>query len=139
MKTLKSLIVKLFSLFLFFTFLNPICCQSFQNEPDGFRGIKWGVDLSKVKDMVYIGFDSAGTGNKLYKKKNEDMKFGAASLKYFIYHCTPNDKYYLVQMITAGFLNYSNLRDACFEKLVRVRDFASQKKMNTLGMAKQEV
>ncbi len=43
----------------------------YRGEPDGFRGIKWGTNISEVKDMVLIAepYEDA----KVYKKRNEDL------------------------------------------------------------------
>ena len=30
----------------------PISAFSFNNDPDGFRGIKWGTHISKIKNTI---------------------------------------------------------------------------------------
>ena len=39
------------------------------SEPDGFRGIKWGTDISTLKDMEYLGIDPSYGGSKVYIKR----------------------------------------------------------------------
>ncbi len=43
----------LFSFLVFFT-ISSQPAFSFQNEPDGFCGIKWGTDISEVPEMVLV-------------------------------------------------------------------------------------
>jgi hypothetical protein len=50
---------------------------AFQNEPDGFRGIKWGTNIKELPDMVLKG----DVGNaKGYVKENDKLKIGDADL-----------------------------------------------------------
>ena len=63
---------------IFLVFLLPTSALAFQNEPDGFRGIKWGADLSKRSDMSHIRGD-------MYKRKNDKLTIGEASLKQVVY------------------------------------------------------
>jgi len=50
---------------------------AFQNEPDGFRGIKWGTNISELPDMSL----SEDYGNsKFYLRKGEKLKIGDADI-----------------------------------------------------------
>jgi len=53
--------------------------QAFQNEPDGFRGLKWGDPPGE--DMKYIGEDEVRYYTKYYKRKDDKLQMGAAKLE----------------------------------------------------------
>jgi hypothetical protein len=55
---------------------------AFKNEPTGFHGIEWGTDYSKIASQ----FERApGPGTDNYRRKNEKLTFGAASLESLTY------------------------------------------------------
>jgi len=68
-------------LILCFLMLIPLCTEAFQNEPDNFRGIKWGTELSQLPEMYSClwrtGYDSV----KTCRRKNDHMRIGEANLK----------------------------------------------------------
>ena len=49
----KKLFISLLPFFVFQAFFN-FTALAFQNEPDGFRGIKWGTNISELPDMVLV-------------------------------------------------------------------------------------
>ena len=52
------------------------------SEPDGFRGIKWGQDISTVNGLVYVATDPSHGGEDYYIREGDELKMGAAlSLK----------------------------------------------------------
>ena len=51
----------------------PIC-KTFRNEPEGFRGIKWGTDISTLKDMRC-------TEEKYYVREGDKLQIGKVKLK----------------------------------------------------------
>ena len=55
------------------------------SEPDGFRGIKWGTDISTLKDMEYLFTDPSYGGIEVYRKKNDNLRIGGVRLKTIIY------------------------------------------------------
>jgi hypothetical protein len=81
-------------------------------EPDGFRGIKWGTDLSTLRGMELVENDGV---DKFYKNKEDNMTLGASQLNEIIYVFW-NDKFASVLIQTNGLENYGHLKDACFEK-----------------------
>ena len=85
------------------------------SEPDGFRGIKWGTDISTLKDMEYLGIDPSYGGMKKYTRKNEDLHLGGAKLEIIGYGFW-RGKFCGVQILTKGSTNWRGLRDAVFEK-----------------------
>ncbi len=84
------------------------------SEPDGFRGIKWGADISTSKHLEY--FTSMFHGlSKTYIKSGDDLKIGAAQVKK-IYYDFWDGKFESVSVRTEGLENYQGLKDAVFEK-----------------------
>jgi hypothetical protein len=115
MNTSKRIIASLFlQIFLFFTLITADC-YSFQNEPDGFRGIKWGTEFSTLKNMVYKGTDESYGGIKLYNKRNDEMNIGSAKLTEVLYGFWQG-KFEGVRIETKGYVNFSNLKETCFQK-----------------------
>ncbi len=85
------------------------------SEPDGFRGIKWGTDISTLSGMRYLGTDPSWGGIKGYTRKNEALHLGSAKLKRIEYNFW-RGKFFSVWVITQGYTNWAGLRDAVFEK-----------------------
>jgi len=59
----------------------PCSSFGFQNEPESFRGIKWGTNINELSDMVCV----QKNGLKYYKKKNDKMKIGDAEIEDIVY------------------------------------------------------
>jgi hypothetical protein len=60
-------------------------CQGLQcmdNEPDNFRGIKWGADIRDLPEMKLIEDDG---NSKFYHRKNDKMKIGEADINEITY------------------------------------------------------
>ncbi len=60
---------------------------TYKNEPDGFRGVKWGTDISTLKDMKAMKnavwpFD----GMERFIKVGDDLAIGDAKLKSITYY-----------------------------------------------------
>ena len=88
----------------------PISAFSFKNEPDGFRGIKWGTHISKIENMVF-GF--TWEGKKLYTRKGEENKIGDADIEGISYEFY-NDKLSGLSIIIKGYSNFYKIREALF-------------------------
>jgi hypothetical protein len=86
---------------------------AFENEPDGFRGIVWGTDISQLKDLEFVKVDPK-TGIKLYKRKKDNMIIGNANLD-AIYYGFYENKFYAVVAQTLFFTDFEELKKACFE------------------------
>ena len=56
---------------------------AFQNEPDGFRGIKWGTNLRDLPDMQY---HLSNESFAFYTRKGDEMKIGDAELDAVYYN-----------------------------------------------------
>jgi len=61
------------------------------SESDGFRGIKWGTDVSTLPDMIYDGSLNVdykgGAVCKLdcYRKKEDKLQIGEANVERILY------------------------------------------------------
>ena len=64
--------------------LIPSIAFTFQNEPDNFRGIKWGTNLSDLPDMR-LQITKTGGNLKMYLRRGDKMKIGDAELTVIIY------------------------------------------------------
>jgi hypothetical protein len=45
--------------------LIPLSVNAFKNEPDGFRGIKWGTNIKDLKDMKLVIYSPPHNKNGL--------------------------------------------------------------------------
>ena len=94
--------------------------HSFQNEPDGFRGIKWGDDIKSVKKRfiqkeVQGGFLADDKDIRVYITTNDNKMLGSANLKDIHYYFW-KDKFICVEIVTNGLSNFASLKAFCFEK-----------------------
>lgn len=83
---------------------------AFQNEPDGFRGLKWGDP--PTEDMVYIAMMEGGL--KFYKLPNEKLHIGDAwfyKISYSFFG--PPEKFMRVDLYFYGERNYKLLESIC--------------------------
>jgi hypothetical protein len=83
------------------------------SEPDGFRDIKWGTDISRLKDMTLVM--SVDEDVKRYQRKNDVLKIGGAKLDYIHYEFRKGI-FYLVEIEFQGIANSNNLRKAMVAK-----------------------
>lgn len=84
-------------------------------EPDGFRGIKWGQNISTVPGLKYVETYPDHGGIQEYTRKGDKLKIGGAKLKTIKYRFWRN-KLYSVAILIEGSANWAGLRDAVFEK-----------------------
>ena len=94
----------------------PMTVSAFQNEPDGFRGIKWGTDFSantsemsvveKVKDEIF------------YFRKGDKLSIGGAELKRITYGYRKG-KLMSIMLNSSGINNKTALIDAFREQFGR--------------------
>ncbi len=85
---------------------------AFKNEPDGFRGIKWGTNINTLNNMTVV--ESVGDTH-VCKRIGDEMKIGNAeltSLTYFFW----KGKLLGIAINTKGYTNWSAFRNAVFEK-----------------------
>jgi hypothetical protein len=93
--------------------LLPAVSFGFQNEPDGFRGVKWETPFSAVKESVR--FVEEDDGIKFYSKKGDSLRIGNTNvsiIKYGFYQ----DKFYMVQIFYEGNTNAASLKEYLFKE-----------------------
>jgi len=79
-------------------------------EADGFRGIKWDTPLEGMESkLVLVGTDD-GRNIEWYKKENEELFLGAASLEsiHYVFH---DRLFKRVAIVANGADNYEHLRE----------------------------
>ncbi len=101
-------------LIIIFLVLLPLNLSAFQNEPDGFRNIKWGTDIKKVNNMIYISSNEQTT-QKLYRRKNDELRIGESKLTDITY-AFDKGKLIDVMIRAKGYSNWIALKGVCFEK-----------------------
>ncbi len=90
---------------------NPL---SFKNkEPNGFRCLKWGTELSAIGGMRVIGEEKEKM-LKLCIREGDRLRFGSAKLKEILYIFW-NDKLWAVYMSTSGYQNAQRLKKAAYK------------------------
>lgn len=85
------------------------------SEPDGFRGIKWGTDISTLTNMDLFKTDPDDVNLKIYKRKGDSFEIGAAKVKSISYGFW-NGKLSTVNILVDGEMDFNHLKNACFEK-----------------------
>lgn len=85
--------------------------SAFENEPDGFRGLKWGTHSSELTDMSLI--ESHGD-IKIYVRKNDKMQMGDAKLKKIIY-AFYKDRLFSVSIKYSSYQNFLKLKQFFFQ------------------------
>ena len=84
---------------------------AFQNEPEGFRGLKWGDP--PTEDMVIFPFSKYGRAN--YRRLEEKLYLGDAKLQEVVY-CFYDDQFMTVFLHFEEESNYELLETVCREK-----------------------
>ena len=82
-------------------------CSAFENEPDNFRGIKWGTTLTDLPHMV---IQRTRGEEEICRRKNDKMQIGNATLdtlEYAFY----KKRFYAVFIKYKGHANYLSLMD----------------------------
>jgi len=80
---------------------------TFQNEPEGFRGLKWGDPPTEdIKYLKTIG------RQRVYTRKNDKKRLGSAKLELIVYEFYEN-RLYLVNLLFRGKENYDLLKTIC--------------------------
>jgi hypothetical protein len=120
MKPLSSVTAKIIIILFLSIFLMCSHCYSFQNEPDGFGGIKWGQDFKSIKERLIHqeaqdGFFAGEKDIRAYVKSNDNKMLGTATLK-DIYYYFWKDKFICVEIFTNGSSNFASLKNFCFER-----------------------
>lgn len=99
----------LFLLTLITAILLPSLSQAFVfpgNEPEGFRGIKWGTNIAKLPDMVILKGAVMSEPLKIYKRTNDKMSIGEARID-GIYYYSFEGRFFSVLITFTGLENLS--------------------------------
>jgi hypothetical protein len=91
-----------------------------RSEPDGFRDIKWGTDLSTLKEMEKVERDKSPGGDLVwYTRKGESFAIGKAKLEDIFYSFWMGN----FESVWIGFKgdeNFETLRRELFERFGKV-------------------
>ena len=115
---MKKLLLIIFS---FTLILNSVFAAAFKagSEPEGFRGFKWGSELSSINNMEYIetkpdpGFPERSL--ELYRHGSDTLKIGEAKLDSITYEFLEK-KLQIVSIIISGKKNLSLLKKELFKR-----------------------
>jgi hypothetical protein len=105
--------------------------QVYPNEPDGFRAIKWGMDISKMDGFQKIPLDKATVYERdvqfyylaqdLYMNKKENLVFGEEKVKNIGYYVF-DGKLVAVKINSDNYSTFSTLKDALIIKYGKPRE-----------------
>lgn len=84
----------------------PGAVDAFRNEPDGFRGIKWGTKIGALGGMEFVRGEGA---EKYYARPDEKLKVGDAVIERITYGFY-RDEFYKVTIRFKGLMNYLHLK-----------------------------
>lgn len=85
--------------------------SAFKNDPEDFRGIKWGTTIDSLDDMKKISIEDDLHN---YSRLNDKMTIGDAKLDIINYIFWDN-KFLAVSISGNGFSNFINLKNAVFK------------------------
>ncbi len=91
---------------------NPIKSFAFQNEPDGFRGIKWGTKINTLNDMTKQGKEQTFA---IYERSNDKLQIGNIKLK-VLYYMFWQGKFNNMFAEIEGYSNWTSLKKIYFLK-----------------------
>ncbi len=96
-------------------FSPTIYAQSYQNEPNGFRDLKWGTDLSELNNSLYYVGYSEHTQCQVYVRPSDELKIGNVTLQKIEYYFNKN-KLCGVVVEVEGYTNWSNLKTSTLDR-----------------------
>jgi len=85
---------------------------AFQNEPDGFRGIKWGTKIETLRNMIKYAVQGDVV---IYARHNDKLQIGSAELE-GIYYFFWQDKFCSVSIKAKEDLNCIALKEEAVAK-----------------------
>ncbi len=86
------------------------------SEPDGFRGIKWGQDISTVDGLVYVFTAPSYGGIDFYTREKDELRIGPVVLKGIAYSFWQDKFCDVIISCTEEFTNWIKLKTVIFEK-----------------------
>ena len=84
--------------------------SAFPNEPDGFRGIKWGTKITRLSGMELVRSEGA---EKYYIRQEDKLKVGEAVVERITYGFY-RDEFFKLTVSFEGLMNYLHLKEALF-------------------------
>jgi len=102
----------------------PLAFLAYDNEPDGFRGIRWGSELKELEGFHEMITDPGYVNTEYYIREGDKMKIGGAKLSTIRYKFW-QERLSGIRICTVGYENYLALLDACearFGEATRVED-----------------
>ena len=118
-----------FKIILFFILFSILFAAIFlydassEDEPDGFRGIKFGTDISDIEGMKFL---KENNGLKYYEKIDDKMKIGDTELLSIEYEFW-NDKFLSVYILALGYERFIEIRDILFYKFGKCNNFGHER------------
>ncbi len=88
---------------------------AFTNEPDGFKEIKWGTHISKLKNLKYIYSKGVIGDIKVYKMDNDMRSFGGAEIDKIEYEFY-KERFVSVSLKVKDLYNFIKLKKYCFKE-----------------------
>lgn len=95
----------------FFLVLLTTGAFAFQNEPEGFRGLKW--EDSPTEEMEFLGEGRAKLG--MYIRETDELSLEGVSLDNIVYSFY-QDRFMRVNLHFTGIDNFSSLRIICIKR-----------------------
>jgi hypothetical protein len=91
-----------------------------RTDPDGFRGIRWGTEISSLKNMEKVEQDRSSNKDLVwYTRKGDSLTFGKASLENIFYSFWMGD-FESVWIGIKGDENFETLKKELFEQFGKV-------------------
>jgi hypothetical protein len=110
-----------FSIFLIGCFASTRSSKS-PSDPDGFRGIKWGTEISTLRDMEKAEQDKSSKSDLVwYTRKGDTLAIGQAKLENISYSFWMG-KFYSVWIDFAGGENFEVLKKELIERFGKVHE-----------------
>ena len=120
MKKVKILTI-VFTIFLIGCFAPPRPSMP-RPDPEGFRDIKWGTEISTLKDMEEVEQDkSSGRDLVWYRRKGDTLAIGEAKLENIFYSFWMGD-FESVWIDFEGEENFEALKKELFERFGKARE-----------------
>jgi len=103
------------------------------SEPNGFRGIEWGTDISTLKDILkYVRSEEKDV--RIYVRNKDELKIGKAELKKIEYkfwigfgkYGAEREIFYAVYIESEGKENWKKFKEAVFDLFGRGKDLGNE-------------
>lgn len=92
----------------------PALAETFKNEPDGFRGMKWETDISTLSGMRCT-INPLDSNENVCRKKRDKLQISGVKLRFITYEFY-KDKFSAVTIFTKGPVNFNAIKDIFFMK-----------------------